>query len=221
MTGNNRDYEDQNNWWSWETWNREFWNRPLGYPILRAYGAFMEIRRYDKMPFYFAPVGEDIVSLEDRILNYVDWLVDAHEEARNNADANRNFYQRSVYVYQNFLRYQNDTMCNMMFDVKAPKPLYDKLNSTISQRNKLYYASVTGVHMLAFSYLSFFFRYRRLGVVPTLVVSAAYYSFFENVNNILYKIIVDKPVMDCARKFGYSAQVQPTGSYKERDITFK
>ena len=84
------------------------------------------------MPFYFAPVGASVVNYEDLILNYVDWMVDAHEEARNTADVNRNFYQRSVYVTQNFLRYQNDTMCNLMFDTKAPRPLYDKMNSVIS-----------------------------------------------------------------------------------------
>ena len=59
--------------------------------------------------------------------------MDAHEEARNPADINRNFYKRSVYVKDNFLRYQNDTMCNMMFDVKASKAEYAKLNSVISQ----------------------------------------------------------------------------------------
>lgn len=76
----------------------------------------MDIKRYDKMPFYFAPQGADIVALEDRFLNYVDWMVDAHEDARNDADANRNFYARSVFVTQNFLRYQNETMANLMFD---------------------------------------------------------------------------------------------------------
>ena len=82
-----------------------------------------------------APVAEDIVSFEDEIISFLDWLVDAHEENRNTADTNHNFYSRSVYVYNNYLRYQNDTVCNMMFDVKASKPAYAKMNSIISQKN--------------------------------------------------------------------------------------
>ena len=100
-----RDDQDHNDWSDPETYYREFFNRPLLYPLLKMYGSFMDIKRYEKMPFYFAPQGESIVNYEDKILNIIDWAVDAHEEARNTSDANRNFYQRSVYVSQNFLRY--------------------------------------------------------------------------------------------------------------------
>ena len=151
----------------------------------------------------------------------LDWAVDAHEEARNNADSNRNFYSRSIYVLNNFLRYQNDTMCNIMFDVKAPRPVYDKLNSVISQQNKIFYASATALHATTLCYISFFFRYRRLSPLSVLVASAAYYSFFENANNILYKVIVDRNVINTARRLGYGAQVQPCGRTMPRDITFK
>ena len=103
--------------WTLEQVYRDFWSRPLSYPLLRVYSDFMNIKRYDRMPFYFAPVGGKVVNYEDRIINYMDWLVDAHEEARNREDRNRTFYDRSVYAKNNYLRYQNDTVCNMMFDV--------------------------------------------------------------------------------------------------------
>lgn len=51
--------------WDWQTLYRDFWNRPLGYPLLTIYTQFMNIRRYDKMPFYIAPVGEGIVNYEE------------------------------------------------------------------------------------------------------------------------------------------------------------
>ena len=76
----------------------------------------MDIKRYDRMPFYIAPAAGKVVNYEDKLINYLDWTVDAHEEARNKEDANRNFYQRTLYVFNNFLRYQNDTVCNLMFD---------------------------------------------------------------------------------------------------------
>jgi len=82
----------------------------------------MDIKRYEHMPFYFYPQGVSVVNVEDKIINFVDWAVDAHEEARNPNDRNRNFYQRSVYVLRNFLRYQNPTMANVMFDTKATRP---------------------------------------------------------------------------------------------------
>ena len=91
--------------WDWQTLYRDFWNRPLGTPFLAIYSQIMNIRRYDKMPFYFAPVGTHVVDYEDKIINFVDYLVDAHEEARNPMDKNRNFYQRTNYVIRNFLRY--------------------------------------------------------------------------------------------------------------------
>lgn len=82
----------------------------------------MDIKRYEHMPFYFYPQGVGVVNIEDKLLNFADWAVDAHEESRNPNDRNRNFYQRSVYVYRNFIRYQNPTIANVMFDTKASKP---------------------------------------------------------------------------------------------------
>ena len=78
---------------------RDFWERPLGYPLLKAYDAFMSIRRYEHMPFYFYPGGVSVVGLQDKLLGYIDWAVDAHEDARNPADANQSFYRRSIYFY--------------------------------------------------------------------------------------------------------------------------
>ena len=69
-------------------------------------------------------------------------------------------------------------------------------------------------------YLSFFFRYRRVSAVPTLAIASAYYIFFENANNIMYKLIVDKAVIRETRKWGFSAQVQPVGQPKNRGMNF-
>lgn len=108
-------------YWDFQQQYRDFWNRPIGYPLLMLYSQIMAIRRYDKMPFYFAPIGSSIVSFEDDIIHNLDYMIDAHEEPRNPADKNRNFYERSNYVMRNYLRYQNDTLCNVMFDTKASK----------------------------------------------------------------------------------------------------
>ena len=69
-------------------------------------------------------------------------------------------------------------------------------------------------------YLSFFFRYRRVGAVPTLAIGAAYYVFFENANNIMYKLIVDRAVLGQARRLGYDAQAQPVGEHLNRGLGF-
>ena len=57
--------------------------------------------------------------------------------------------------------------------------------------------------------------------MPTLAIASAYYIFFENVNNIMYKLIVDKAVIRDARNMGFSAQVQPVGMPINRGISFK
>ena len=108
-----------------------------------------------------------------------------------------------------------------MFDTKAPRPVYDKLNSVISQQNKMFYGATTVFHMLTLGYASFFFRYRKLSALPVFLIGNAYYCMFENINNIFYKVIVDRKVIQTARNFGQEEHIQPTGSYKARDITFK
>lgn len=107
--------------WSWQQLYRDFWNRPIGYPLLTMYNQIMRIKRYDRMPFYFAPVGSAVVSFEDGFINRLDWALDAHEEPRNPGDRNRNFYERANYFMRNYFRYQNDTLCNVMFDTKASR----------------------------------------------------------------------------------------------------
>ena len=206
--------------WTMEQMYRDFWSRPITYPLLRIYSQFMDIRRYDRMPYYIAPAAGKVVNYEDMAINYLDWLVDAHEEARNSEDRNRNFYSRAVYAYNNYHRYSNDTLCNLMFDVKAPRPVYDKVNATIDQRNRIFYAAAASLHTAAFMYLSFFFRYRRVSLAPTLAIASAYYIFFENANNILYKLIVDQAVISETRKMGFGAQVQPVGRPKNRGLNF-
>ena len=49
----------------------------------------------------------------------------------------------------------------------------------------IFYLSATAVHVTGFMYLSYFFRYRRVGFLPILAISTAYYTAFENLNNIL------------------------------------
>ena len=83
-----------------------------------------------------------------------------------------------VYSYNNFLRYQNDTVCNMMFDCQASRPTYARMNSTISQRNFLFYLTAGAVHTTAFMWLSFVMRFRRISLVPTLALGTLYFSFF-------------------------------------------
>jgi hypothetical protein len=100
----------------WETVWRDFEHQPLIAPLLNLYYKFMDIKRYDHMPFYFYPYAKKWVGFEDTVITFLDYLVDAHEQERNTADRNRSFYQRSVYVMDNYLRYQNDTMANLMFD---------------------------------------------------------------------------------------------------------
>lgn len=207
--------------WSWETISRDFMNRPLFYPLLRIYGAFMNIERYDHMPFYFYPSGVKVSSFEDSFLDFLDWTVDAHEESRNDRDKNRNFYDRSVYVLKNFHRYQNDTVANVMFDTQAPRNVYQRLNSTVGQGNIAFYTSAAAVHSLSFMYMSFFFRYRTIKALPTLAIAGAYYCFFENVNNILYKVLVDKPVLDEAKRLGQQAHLQPVGTRVPRGLNYK
>ena len=184
------------------------------------YGSLMDIKRYEHMPYYFYPQGVKVVGMEDRIINLMDWMCDAHEEARNPHDSNKNFYQRSVFVWNNFARYSNPTVCNVMFDTQASRRAYDKLNSVASQQTYAFYVAASLVHGVAFTYMSYFFRYRRVGMLPILAVAVGYHQVFENVNSILYKMLIDQHVLNEARKLGLSQHAQPAGERKNRGFNY-
>lgn len=107
-----------------------------------------------------------------------------------------------------------------MFDSQLRKFEYDRLNSVISQRSAAYYLGMTSFHTLSFAYLAYFFRFRRLSLLPTTLVSVAYYFFFTESNKIAYKLIVDNKVIQTTRSLGYNKHVQPVGHLKKRGLNF-
>jgi len=190
------------------------------YPLFRVYGAFMDIKRYEHMPYYLYPKAKQLISFEDHIINFLDFAVDAHEENRNTEDRNRNFYQRSNYLIKNLLRNQNATMSNIIFDTQATKAQHGALNAVISQQNMKFYLAATLTHVTGFMYLSYFFRYRRLSAAPVLLVACAYSSAFNSVNHILYKLFVDKHLLAEARRLGLERHCQPSGTRKPRGFNY-
>ena len=89
----------------WNTFYRDLKEQPFITPLLEIYYKFMGIRRYEHMPFYLYPAAKQWISYEDTILTFFDWLIDAHEDARNDGDKNRSFYSRSIYFMENYLRW--------------------------------------------------------------------------------------------------------------------
>ena len=107
-----------------------------------------------------------------------------------------------------------------MFDVQATRPVYARMNATINQSNRNFYLATGLLHTTAFMGLSYFFRYRRITTLPAIAIGTAYFYFFQNMNNVMYKIMVDQAVMSQARALGHSAQVQPVGQRKARGLNF-
>ena len=94
------------------------------------------------------------------------------------------------------------------------------MNSVISRKNWQFYAASSTLHVIGFSSLSFFFRFRRVGLVPTLLIGSGYFYFFQKSNNILYKVIVDRNVIGLARSLGQGHHVQPVGHFKNRGVNY-
>ena len=199
-----------------ETWWRDFQERPVLFPLLASYMKFMNIRRYEHMPFYFYPQGQKVVGFEDGVLRFLDFMVDAHELERNKQDNKATFYERANYVTHNFHRYSNDTMANLMFDTQLSKRDYDVMNSVIDRQTKVFYGAATLTHIGLLSWSSFFFRYRTLSKLQVLVAGTAYYAAVAPINNILYKLIVDQSVISQARRLGHDRFVQPNGTLRPR-----
>ena len=204
----------------WSTIWRDAQEQSVFYPIFRAYSWIGSIKRYESFPFYIQPGAKKAANFEDSVLKFCDYLVDAHELERNKADAGATQYERTNYVARNFLRYQNDTMANLMFDTCIRKSDYDRLNSIVSKQNTIYYAGSTFMHLTILAYASYFFRFRRLSKVQVAAVGTAYYYGFDSINQTLYKLLVDKKIIDEARKMGYEKHIQPNGSFKNRGLNF-
>lgn len=159
----------------WETFWRDFQELPLNYPILRAYSAFMNIRRYEKFPFYIYPGSVSVSSFEDKILNFTDYMVDAHELERRKVNYAESFYQRANFVSRNFLYYSNDTMANCYYDGRLRDSEYERLDSTMHVGQVKFFGSALVTHVTILAYLSYFFRYRRLTKTQAVVVGTLYY----------------------------------------------
>ena len=111
-------------------------------------------------------------------------------------------------------------MANIMFDTKAKKIDYDRLNSTMRIANLKYYLATSTLHTLGFMYMAYFFRFRRVNLAPSLLISCGYYYFFTKTNDIAYKVIVDKEVIRLARELGHGSRVQPVGHFKNRGLNY-
>lgn len=107
-----------------------------------------------------------------------------------------------------------------MYDDKIRKVDYDRNNSVIARKNLQYYLTMAGVHTMSFMYLAYFFRYRRVNALSTLIISSAYYYYFTKTNDIAYKMIVDKNVLQLARELGHNRHIQPIGHHKNRGLNF-
>mmetsp|Transcript_6913 Transcript_6913/g.6070 ORF Transcript_6913/g.6070 Transcript_6913/m.6070 type:complete len:209 (-) Transcript_6913:37-663(-) len=202
----------------WEETFRKWMTEPLLLPLFSAYGKFMELERGSKFPFYINPSVKNVDEKENTILDFVDNLVDIHELERNKHDKGRIFYERLYYTVTNFHRLTNDTMVNLTFDTQLPKYQYDKLNNAIEVRYLTYLASMTSLHTMTFASLCYFFRYRRISVLPCAILSVLYANYFSLSNKIGYKIIVDSKVNSLARSFDKEGLVQPVGTYTPKGL---
>jgi hypothetical protein len=77
-----------------------------------------------------------------------------------------------------------------------------------------------GFHTVGFMYLAYFFRFRRVTMLPALLISSGYYYFFTKTNNIAYKWIVDRNMLKLAREMGHHHHIQPVGHFKNRGLNY-
>eukprot|EP00997_Jenningsia_sp_PLL12_P007185 NODE_3798_length_730_cov_63.684288_g3201_i0.p1 GENE.NODE_3798_length_730_cov_63.684288_g3201_i0~~NODE_3798_length_730_cov_63.684288_g3201_i0.p1 ORF type:complete len:206 (-),score=68.36 NODE_3798_length_730_cov_63.684288_g3201_i0:111-698(-) len=187
----------------WETYKRDFWHQPLLMPLFALPGHILHMERGSHFPFYVTPWSDGWDGQLNKMLKHLDVLVEAHEDERNNSDQGMNFYKRADYVRKNFHRYSNPTLGNLMFDTQARKCDYDRINSVASQGSMWHYASMMGIHSFSFMYMTYFLRYRRISAPAALAVSFVYYHYWQFTHTISYKVNVDIPVINAAKRLGY------------------
>ena len=127
-------------------------------------------------------------------------------------------YDRIERVIQIYPTIHNQTMHNLWFRTALRKSEYDTLSSVYTIRNYAYLTTFTGLHVLSLAYLAYFFRYRRLTLPATLLVSVGYYAYFELTNKITYNLLVDRKITSLARSIGQGRLAQPNGTHLDRQI---
>jgi len=98
-------------------------------------------------------------------------------------------------------------MANLMFDTQLRKCDYARYNSLLALKNTQFYVAMSSFHSIGFMYMAYFFRFRRVTLAPALLISSAYYYFFTKTNNIAYKLMVDRHVLNLARQSGQGKHV--------------
>ena len=93
---------------------------------------FLNIERGSKFPFYTFPYVKKWINTENLFGDFLNNLLDAHEDERNNSAVKRHEYFRFTFNYDNWFRLQNDTFANLHFQTKMPKPHYSRINSIVS-----------------------------------------------------------------------------------------
>ena len=139
---------------------------------------------------------------------------------RNKHVYNLNFYDRFIYVSENFHRYSNDTMANLMYDTRLKRNQYAKLNAMIELKTFQFYAFNTVLHCLSFMGTAFFFRMRKVSFPAVVLISIGYYQYFNLTTSISYKMIVDRNVNSLAKEMGLKRYVQPIGTYRPRELNY-
>ena len=94
------------------------------------------------------------------------------------------------------------------------------MNSVIDRETKKFYLGTSLTSITALSFLTYVFRFRTLTKAQVLVVGSIYYAVFENWNSIMYKLMVDRPVISEARKLGLGSFVQPCGQTRPRGLNY-
>ena len=103
-----------------------------------------------------------------------------------------------------------------MFDTRIRKSDYDRLNNVIGNATFQFYTLASISNLLVFAYSSYFFRYRKLTKIQVLAFGTGLYYSFGLINDSLYKVLVDRKVINEAKKMGYDKHVQPNGTFKLR-----
>ena len=75
-------------------------------------------------------------------------------------------------------------------------------------------------HFTGLAYMSYFFRFRRLNKLQVLAVGTGYFYAFNFINNIMYKLMVDRNIISEVRNFGLEKHIQPNGTQKARSFNF-
>lgn len=169
----------------------------------KIYNGFLDIERGTEYPMYFPFLARNIKFGINELIAYGTHFV-RHHEPEINTEGRNDFtdYQRLEYFFNNFYKYQNGTMKNLMYSSKIPRSQLNRMESLYNYTalSFLAYNVISGTAIVAV--VNFYARQYKPNLITALGATIPAYALIW-LNYSLSDKVKNSVINNAARRLGY------------------